>query len=137
MNYEKMWNELLKKLEFECEKVNGLNGSTKEDHIKFNALYSIVKLMEDLEIINDQVLLSFSNLKSGDLVFFSLAKNEVVNHEGIYVGNNQFINAASSKGVTINTLEPYWQSAYVGAKRVLQPKLVYLVIPILRSSYSY
>ena len=49
MNYEKMWNELLKKLKFECEKVNGVNGSTKEDHIKFNALYSIVKKMEDLE----------------------------------------------------------------------------------------
>lgn len=49
MNYEQMWNELLKKLKFECEKVNGINGSTKEDHIKFVALYSIVKIMEDLE----------------------------------------------------------------------------------------
>ncbi|OLN29719.1 C40 family peptidase [Desulfosporosinus metallidurans] len=62
---------------------------------------------------------SFSNLQPGDLVFFSLAKNGVVDHEGIYVGNNQFINAASSKGVTIYTLGSYWQSAYVGAKRVL------------------
>ena len=49
MNYEKIWNELLRKLKFECEKVNGINGSTKEDHIKFIALYSIVKMMEDLE----------------------------------------------------------------------------------------
>lgn len=49
MNYEKMWNELLKKIKFECEKVNGVNGSTKEDHIKFNALYSIVKIMDDME----------------------------------------------------------------------------------------
>jgi len=49
MNYEKMWYALLKKLKFECEKVNGVNGSTKEDHIKFNALYSILKMMEDLE----------------------------------------------------------------------------------------
>ena len=62
---------------------------------------------------------SFSNLKPGDLVFFSLAKNGVVDHEGIYVGNNQFLNAASSRGVTIYTLGSYWQSAYVGAKRVL------------------
>jgi len=61
----------------------------------------------------------FSNLQPGDLVFFSLAKNGVVDHEGIYVGNGQFINAASSKGVTIYTLGPYWQSAYVGARRVL------------------
>lgn len=49
MNYEKMWNDLLKKLMFECEKVNGVNGTTKEDHIKFVALYSIVKIMDDLE----------------------------------------------------------------------------------------
>ena len=49
MNYEKIWNELLRKLKFECEKVNGINGSTKEDHIKFIALYSIVKMIEDLE----------------------------------------------------------------------------------------
>ncbi|AFQ43495.1 C40 family peptidase [Desulfosporosinus meridiei] len=62
---------------------------------------------------------SYSNLQPGDLVFFSLAKNGVVDHEGIYIGNGQFINAASSKGVTIYTLGTYWQSAYVGAKRVL------------------
>jgi len=49
MNYEKMWNELLKRLKCECEKVNGFNGSTNVDHIKFNALYSIVKIMDDLE----------------------------------------------------------------------------------------
>ena len=61
---------------------------------------------------------SLSNLKPGDLVFFSLAKNGVVDHEGIYVGNGQFINAASSKGVTIYTLGTYWKSAFVGAKRV-------------------
>lgn len=62
---------------------------------------------------------SFNNLKPGDLVFFSLAKNGVVDHVGISVGNGQFINASSSKGVTIYTLGSYWQSAFVGAKRVL------------------
>lgn len=49
MNYEKMWNKLLNNIKFECEKVNGINGSTKEDHIKFNALYKVIKLMEDME----------------------------------------------------------------------------------------
>ena len=62
---------------------------------------------------------SFSHLKAGDLVFFSLAKNGNVDHMGIYVGNGQFINASSSKGVTIYSFGPYWKSAYVGAKRVL------------------
>jgi cell wall-associated NlpC family hydrolase len=62
---------------------------------------------------------SFNNLLPGDLVFFSLAKNGIADHEGIYVGNGQFINASSSKGVTIYTLGPYWQSSFVGAKRVI------------------
>ena len=62
---------------------------------------------------------SFNNLQPGDLVFFSFAKNGVVDHVGIHVGNGQFINASSSKGVTIYPLGPYWQSIYVGAKRVI------------------
>jgi len=52
MNYEKMWNELLKKIKLECEKVDGIHGLTKEDHIKFNAYYSIVKLMDEMEGIS-------------------------------------------------------------------------------------
>ena len=62
---------------------------------------------------------SFNNLQAGDLVFFSFAKNGVVDHEGIYVGNGQFINASSSKGVTIYELGTYWKSVYVGARHVI------------------
>lgn len=62
---------------------------------------------------------SFENLQPGDLVFFSFAGNGVVDHDGIYLGGGQFINASSSKGVTIYTMGPYWKSVYVGARRVL------------------
>lgn len=61
---------------------------------------------------------SYSNLQPGDLVFFSFAKNGIVDHVGIYVGNNQFINASSSKGVTIYTLSSYWQNIFMGGRRV-------------------
>lgn len=60
----------------------------------------------------------FNNLQPGDLVFFSFSGNGIVSHDGIYIGNSQFINASSSKGVTIYTIGPYWKSVYVGAKRV-------------------
>lgn len=74
-------------------------------------------------VSRDQYMLgtsvSFSNLQAGDLVFFSFAKNGVVDHEGIYVGNGQFINASSSKGVTIYALGAYWKDVYVGARHVL------------------
>lgn len=62
---------------------------------------------------------SYSNLKAGDLVFFSLDGDKVIDHVGIFIGNGQFINASSSKGVTIYTLGSYWQSHFIGAKRVL------------------
>ncbi|MGI1660046.1 MAG: C40 family peptidase [Desulfitobacterium sp.] len=62
---------------------------------------------------------SFNNLKAGDLVFFSLDGDKVIDHVGIFIGNGQFINASSSKGVTIYNLGSYWQSHFIGAKRVL------------------
>lgn len=62
--------------------------------------------------------ISYSNLLPGDLVFFSINKNGIVDHVGIYIGNGQFINASSSKGVTIYSFGPYWNSVYLGAKRV-------------------
>ncbi|MDA8443291.1 MAG: NlpC/P60 family protein [Peptococcaceae bacterium] len=62
---------------------------------------------------------SFANLQPGDLVFFSFSGNGVVDHVGIYLGNDEFINASSSKGVTIYQLGPYWQTYFVGGRRVL------------------
>ena len=60
----------------------------------------------------------FDNLQPGDLVFFSIGKNGIVDHDGIYLGDGQFINSSSSKGVTVYTIGPYWKSVYLGAKRV-------------------
>jgi peptidoglycan DL-endopeptidase CwlO len=61
---------------------------------------------------------AFASLKPGDLVFFSLNNNGQVSHVGIYIGNGQFINATTSKGVTISSFTSYWKNIYVGAKRV-------------------
>ncbi|WP_425805003.1 NlpC/P60 family protein [Desulfitobacterium sp. Sab5] len=59
-----------------------------------------------------------TKIEPGDLIFFSFAKNGTADHVGIYIGDNQFINASSSKGVTIYTIGPYWTSVEIGAKRV-------------------
>ncbi|WP_042333756.1 C40 family peptidase [Desulfosporosinus meridiei] len=61
---------------------------------------------------------SFTNLIPGDLVFFNLVPGKQVSHVGIYIGDNQFISATSSKGIAIYSFTPYWSKAYVGAKRV-------------------
>lgn len=53
----------------------------------------------------------------GDLVFFDINNTGSPSHIGIYLGNNQFINAESSSGVTIADLtNPYWATRYFGAK---------------------
>jgi Cell wall-associated hydrolases (invasion-associated proteins) len=62
--------------------------------------------------------ISAKNLQPGDLVFFSMRADRQVSHVGIYVGNNQFINATSSHGVTVSTMGNYWWGHYVGAKRI-------------------
>lgn len=57
------------------------------------------------------------NLRPGDIVFFKT--NRTVNHTAVYVGNSLFINASSSKGVVMSSLEsPYWRKYFKYGVRV-------------------
>lgn len=57
-----------------------------------------------------------NKLKAGDLVFFKTATK--VRHVGIYIENNNFLHASSSKGVMISKLDNvYWKSKYWMSKR--------------------
>jgi cell wall-associated NlpC family hydrolase len=63
-----------------------------------------------------------SNLKAGDLIFFDTSRSRrgYVNHVGIYMGNNKFIHASSSKRkVIITTLDgSFYDSRFKGGRRV-------------------
>lgn len=63
---------------------------------------------------------SKSNLKAGDLLFFSIRGGSTVGHVGIYMGNNRMIHCSSSKGQVVITsiTTSYWVDNYISAKRV-------------------
>lgn len=59
------------------------------------------------------------DLRLGDLVFFNTS-GRGVSHAGIYIGNDQFAHASTSRGVRINKLsDSYYKTRYVTARRVI------------------
>ncbi|GMO41972.1 MAG: hypothetical protein Ta2B_22070 [Termitinemataceae bacterium] len=62
-------------------------------------------------------------IEIGDLVFFRTTGSKRISHVGIYIGEGNFIHAASDgpkTGVIISNLsESYWQRTYAGARRFL------------------
>lgn len=64
---------------------------------------------------------TITDMKPGDLVFFSkYIGSKAITHVGIYIGNNEFLEASSSKGVvTITSLSTqYYKDRLVGVKRI-------------------
>jgi len=61
-------------------------------------------------------------LQAGDLVFFNTL-NRAYSHVGIYLGENRFVHASSSRtgGVMVSNLDDrYWRERYEGARRVVR-----------------
>ncbi len=66
-------------------------------------------------------IISATDLKEGDLLFFNTTGG--VSHVGIYLMNNKFIHASSSRGVTVSDIfDPYYLKKYLGAGRIEKPE---------------
>ena len=64
------------------------------------------------------VAVAKSDLMPGDLLFFNTSGSGV-SHVGMYIGNNQYIHAASTDVKISNLNDSYSLRTYIGAKRVL------------------
>jgi lipoprotein Spr len=68
------------------------------------------------------LIMAGEELKRGDIVFFhsTYKKPHLVTHAGIYLGDNRFIHASTSRGVTISTLRDsgYYENHYLFATRL-------------------
>lgn len=78
-------------------------------------------LPRDSRAISDTTQpLAQSELQPGDLVFFNTL-NRTFSHVGIYLGEDRFVHASSSRTglVMVSSLnERYWQERFDGARRV-------------------
>lgn len=102
-----------------------LGGTTKQgvDCSAFTqvAMYDVYQI--NLPRTTEQIAtqgskVSRSNAAYGDLVFFKTGWR--TRHVGIYIGNNQFMHASTSKGVIISSLSnPYWNSKFWQVRRIL------------------
>ncbi len=58
---------------------------------------------------------SKKDLQEGDLVFFKTLNSKQVNHVGVYLKQNSFIHASTSRGVVVDKLtDRYWKQNYAG-----------------------
>lgn len=101
----------------------GLDCSGFVDHV-FRQVAGI-KLPRDSQAISEATQpLDLSALQPGDLVFFNTL-NHAFSHVGIYLGDDRFVHATSSRtgSVMISRLsDRYWHERFDGARRVAMPE---------------
>jgi len=69
------------------------------------------------------IIMRREDLKKGDLVFFirTYRTSNFITHAGICIGNNEFIHASTSNGVTITSLyDPWWNGKFIFGTKVLK-----------------
>ncbi len=83
----------------------------------YRKVYGISLPRTTTEMARQTRRIRLRNLQEGDLVFFSSRRRKPA-HVGIYLGNDQFIHASTSRGVMVSGLdESYYRRRFVGGGR--------------------
>ena len=87
-------------------------------HYMYGELFNIEVPRSTKLFLKAGVQINKSQLKSGDLVIFE--PPTYPRHVGIYVGDNKFIHASTTKGVMMSDLNnPYWLKCYLMSRRII------------------
>ena len=96
---------------------NGVDCSAFVGHI-YREVYGVDLHRVSNDIQQDVTLISKSELREGDIVFFTNSKGRV-SHVGIYLKNGLFAHSSTSRGVIISRLDDsHWRNHfYKGGRR--------------------
>ncbi|MGL5053205.1 MAG: C40 family peptidase [Cetobacterium sp.] len=59
-----------------------------------------------------------SEWEVGDLLFYKIGRKKV-RHVGVYIGENRFLHASTSKGVIISEISSYWRDNLWQVRKIL------------------
>ncbi len=82
---------------------------------------TLPRISTDIANFNDNKL-DYSELQRGDLVFFDTLNKGKISHVGIYIGDNEFIHAASgskTRKVTISSFSTYYKNKFRWGIRIV------------------
>ena len=72
-----------------------------------------------LQFSQGKLVSSKQDLQFGDLVFFNTRQRVKPGHVGIYIDDNLFAHASTSKGVTISSMDlDYYSQRFMGGRRI-------------------
>lgn len=101
-----------------------LGGTTKRGidcsafvQIGYSSVYQTMLPRTTVELVKMGQMVSKKQAQYGDLVFFKTGYR--LRHVGIYIGNDEFMHASTSKGVIVSRLDnPYWKQAFWQIRRI-------------------
>lgn len=104
----------------ESPQEGGFDCSGFTQYVFKQAGYSLNRISSDQA--ENGIYVSRTNIQPGDIVFYSFKANGVIDHVGIYIGNDQMIHSpkpGDSVKIT-NVGTDYWRSRYVTARRIIR-----------------
>ena len=86
--------------------------------VVYRQIYGINLHRTSNDMLRDVDLIGRSELREGDIVFFTNSKGKV-SHVGIYLKDDLFAHSSTSNGVSVSNLEDsYWQKHFYKGGRV-------------------